>query len=112
MPVLGAASSPGSSRVARDVFDLFQRLFYVRLQLGAGREARSSAQRIARINPKNGLHVEVFAPLQELQQPHPIGGPVSPGVVHMTRTPGNIADSLFPVESRRDRPRKPGRCLW
>ena len=56
------------------------------------------AQGVARINRQHRLHVQVFAPLQKLQQTEAVGGPITPRAA-VAGTLRDVADGFLPVET-------------
>ena len=101
MSVLGPSRAPRGAGAARHVFDFVQRVLDEGLQIFPRRHPLPR-QRVARIDRQHGVHVQVFAPFQELQQPHAVRRPVPPGVVHVSRPLRAVADGLLPVEARGD----------
>ena len=61
----------------------------------------SPCERIARVDGKQRLHVEVFAPLEEFEQAHAVGGAVAPGA-EVRGAVNARADGVLPFETLAD----------
>ena len=57
-----------------------------------------AAQRVAGVDGEHGIHLEVFAPLQKLEQAHAVIGVIAPGA-GMRGAVDERADGLLPVEA-------------
>jgi len=89
---LGAPFGVGS---AGDVFNLIERVLHVRFEVLAGIDV-VAAQRVSGIDGEDGLHVEVFAPLEKFKQAEAVRGVVIPGA-GMGGAIDHGADGLLPV---------------
>ncbi len=96
MSVLHALGAPFGVRAAGDVLDLVESVLDVGLEL-IGRDM-FAAKRVARINREHGVHLEVFAPLEELEQAHSVRRMIHPGA-RMGGTIDERADGFLPLET-------------
>ncbi len=101
MAVLGAACTPDGVRAAGHVLDLIERVLDVGLEVGSGLDALL-VHGISGVDGEDGLHMQILAPLEELEQAHAVGRPVSPAVVHVAGPLGDVADGLLPIEAGLD----------
>ena len=97
MAVFGALSAPLGPGVAGDVFDFVERILHVRLEGGAGVDV-GVLQVVTGIDGEDRLHLEVFAPVEEFEQPEAIAGAVAPAT-GVAGAPGERADGLLPIET-------------
>ncbi len=95
--VFDALGAPLGVGAAGHVLDFVERVLHVRLKRGAGIDV-VLRERIAGIDGQHWFHLQVFAPLQKLQQAHAVGGAIAPWArVRGAVDPG--ADGLLPVEA-------------
>jgi len=65
MSVLGTPRTPSAARAAGDVLDFLQRLIHV--------DAHAATKSEACVYAEHWLDVQILAPFQEFEQPHPVG---------------------------------------
>ena len=100
MAVLDAHGAPLGVGAAGDVLDFVERVLDVGLEIGAGIHVLLG-HGIAGIDGEHGLHLQVFAPLEELQQAHAVRRVIAPGA-GMRGPVDQGADGLLPVEALGD----------
>ncbi len=94
--VLRALRAPFGVHVAGDVFDFVEGILHVRFQIRAGGHF-AIAEGEARKHREQGLHFQIFAPVEKLQQAQAVGSAVIPGA-GVAGALGDVADGFFPVE--------------
>src|SRR6478736_8355765 len=98
MTILRPARAPlGGLGVADEILDFFERFLHVRFERRTGGNHATAAEAVAGENTEHWLHVQVFAPLGEFQQPQTVGGPVTPAT-GMTGTLFYGAKGFLPDE--------------
>src|SRR5262249_53764989 len=98
MSITGALRAPLSCLgIADEVFDFLEGFLNIRIELWSGCNDTALTEAVSGKNPKQGLHVQVLAPLSEFKQSKTIGRPVTPGA-GMAGTPFERANRLLPVE--------------
>ena len=97
MTILCTNGAPSRAGVAGDVFDFVKRILDVRFQVIARRDTLL-AQRVTRINGKQRLHVQIFAPVEIFHQAETIRGPVIPRAA-VSGPLRRLTDGFLPVET-------------
>ncbi len=95
--IFDALGSPPGVRAAGYVFDLIESILNERFEIGTGFHVLS-AQRIAGVDRKHGVHLEVFAPFEEFEQAHSVGGVIHPGA-GVCGAVDERADGLLPIKA-------------
>ncbi len=97
VPVLRADGAPLGVGPAGDVFNFVESVLYVGLEVVAGlHEVLHEGE--AGVNSENRLHLEVFAPPEELKQTEAVGGLITPGA-EVSGPVDQRADGFLPVET-------------